>query len=74
MDKAVLGPLMMSKIDALTDEQKKDRSAVFEALADAVITHVSTTAQISGVCVGLAAPPGGGPVTGTAVLPPGSIT
>jgi hypothetical protein len=37
-----------------------------------VVLHIQTNAQISGPCVGLAN--GGGPVTGVAVIPPGSIT
>jgi len=74
MDKTVLGPLLKTKIHALSDEDAANPDKVFEAMADAFIEHVSTAAQISGVCTGLAAPSGGGPVTGTAVLPPGSIT
>lgn len=40
----------------------------------AFISHIRTNAEINGVCVGLTSAPGGGPVTGAAVLPPGSIT
>jgi hypothetical protein len=81
MSKTVLGPLMKSKIDALSDEDKADRDKVFEALADAVITHISTTAQIAGIIVtvvsvsGVTTGPGvSGPGAGTGIAPPGSIT
>lgn len=69
----VLGPLMQGNIDALTDIQKKDRGAVFKALAAAVIQHIQTTATLSGlIVVGTSAT--GGPVTGTATGAPGSIS
>lgn len=74
MSKTVLGALIKSKMDALSDEDKADRSKTAEAIADAVITHIAAAAVINGLAVGLAAPPGGGPVTGTLVMPPGSIT
>jgi hypothetical protein len=75
MSAEVLGPLIQSKMDALTDEQKADRAQTFKAMAEAFIQHVSTAAQITGVLgPGLATPPGGGVVAGTVVLPPGSIT
>lgn len=41
----------------------------------AFLSHIRTNAQITGVAgVGLVAPPGGGPVTGSVILLPGSIT
>lgn len=41
---------------------------------NAFFAHITTNAQINGVAgVGLVAPPGGGPVTGAVILPPGSI-
>lgn len=70
---SVLATLMRSKMDALTDDQKADRDASYNALASAVVEHIQAAAQIAGVCVGLTSAPGGGPVTGTATLPPGSI-
>lgn len=55
----VLGPLMQGHIDALSNEQKKDRGAVFKAFAAAVVEHIQSAA----VVVGTSAT--GGPVTGT---------
>jgi hypothetical protein len=76
MNKTVLGALMVAKVDALSDSDKADKTKTFEALAEAVILHITQAAVISGTCVGLIAPPGtgGGPVTGVASLPAGSIT
>lgn len=76
MNKTVLGALMKSNIDALSDSSKQDREAVFEALADAVISHIQTTAAITGIIVASVAgvtPGGGVSGPGTAVAPPGSI-
>jgi hypothetical protein len=73
MDPTVLAALMRQKIDALSDRDKADRNKTYEALADAVITHIRAAAQISGAAgVGLIAPSGA--VTGSVILPPGSIT
>ena len=73
MSADILGPLIQSNIDALTDDQKKDRPTVFKAMAGAIIAHIQTNAQIAGLAVGLVAPPSGGPVTGTLTVAPGSI-
>lgn len=73
MDADALGALMKANVDALSDEAKADRSQTYKALAAAVIQHIQTAAQISGACTGLTSAPGGGPVVGVAVLPPGSI-
>ena len=74
MSKTVLGPLLKAAIQSLSPEDSVNGDKIYEAMAGAIIDHIKTAAQISGVCVGLVAPPGGGAVTGTAVLPPGSIT
>jgi hypothetical protein len=51
------------------------RTEIRAAGISALFAHFSANAQINGVAaVGLVAPPGGGPVTGAVVLPPGSIT
>lgn len=75
LSKTVLGPLLKNAIQGLSDEDSRDPDKLFEAMAGAIIDHIHAAASITGVCVGLVAPPGvaGGPVTGTAVLPPGSI-
>jgi hypothetical protein len=81
MDGNVLGALMMSKIDALTDVQKANRASVFAELGAAVVEHIQAFAQVSGIVVTVASvslvTPGvgaSGPGTGTGVAPPGSIS
>lgn len=37
---ATLGSLIKSNIDALTDEQKKDRDELFRAMGEAIIAHI----------------------------------
>lgn len=74
MDKTVLGPMLKAAIQSLSPEDSVNGDKVYEAMAGEIIQHIKDAAQISGACTGLAAPSGGGPVTGTAVLPPGSIT
>lgn len=54
MSAEVLGPLLKGNIDALTDEQKKDRSAVFEAMAAAIITHIQSAGIVNVTVVGTA--------------------
>lgn len=72
MDGDVLGLAMKAAVDGLSDDQKKDRDAVFKAMGGAVVEHIQTLGQLSGlVVVGTSAT--GGPVTGTATGPPGSI-
>ncbi len=75
MNGDLLGKELMAAIDALSDEQKKDRAAVFKAMGGAFVKHVHLNAGIVAVTVlpGLATGPGGGPVAGALSLPPGSI-
>ena len=73
MNADALAELIETKMDALSDEEKADRKKTYKVFAAAVIEHIQAAASISGVAAGLAAPPGGGPVTGTLVVPPGSI-
>lgn len=78
-----LSALIETKMDAaiqaagqppLSADARKGRKAMIDAIAAAVIEHIKAAAQINGVAaVGLVSPPGGGPVTGTVILPPGSI-
>lgn len=76
MNKTVLGALIKSKVDlvaaATPEGSPVDRVALFEAIADAVITHITTAATItvtvasvSGVTVG---PGVSGPGVGTATI------
>lgn len=71
MSADILGSLIQGNIDALSDEQKKNRPEVFKAMAAAIITHIQSAAGISGVATGLAN--SGGPCVGTLVVAPGSI-
>jgi hypothetical protein len=72
MSADILGPAMKGAIDALTDEQKKDRDAVFKAMAGAIVQHIQTTATLVGLVV-VGTSVSGGAVTGTATGAPGSI-
>ena len=65
LSKTVLGPLIKSKIDAVAD--KTNRDDLFEAIADAVIEHITSAGvvnvvSVSGVTTGGAS---SGPGTGT---------
>ena len=71
MSADILGPAMKGAIDALTDDQKKDRDAVFKAMAGAIVQHIQSAAIVTATVVGESAT--GGPVTGTATGGPGSI-
>jgi hypothetical protein len=56
-------------------EVEQMRQEVLEAEHNALFAHISANAAIAGAAgVGLVAPPGGGPVTGSVILLPGSIT
>lgn len=70
----ILGPAIMKAIDDLSDDDKKDRSKVFKAMAGAIVLHIQSNAGIvAGPILGLATAPGGGPVAGAATLAPGFI-
>jgi hypothetical protein len=71
MSADILGPAMKGAIDALSDDQKKDRDAVFKAMAGAIVEHIQTAASVTALVVGSSV--SGGPVTGTATGGPGSI-
>lgn len=73
MSKTVLGPLLKASIHGLSDDDARNPDKVFEAMADAIIQHIQTAAQISGVATGLATTGPVIPVAGTLVMPPGSI-
>lgn len=47
MTKEALGAAMQGAIDALSDDQKKDRKAVFEAMAGAIIEHIQLNMVIT---------------------------
>jgi hypothetical protein len=77
----VLGELIKGNIDALTDDQKKDRDLLFKAMGAAIVSHIETAAQISGIIVTVVSVAGvtvgagvSGPGTGTGTAPPGSIS
>lgn len=72
LSKTVLGPLLKSKIDALSDNDKRDRDMVFEAMADAIITHIVSAGLVTVVVASVTGvTPGGGasgPGTGTGTI------
>ena len=62
-----LGLAIKSAVDALTVEQAADREELFKAMGNAIVTYITTNAQVvvasvSGVTAGVAA---SGPGTGT---------
>ncbi len=73
MSPDLLGAAMLSKMDALTDAEKADRSKTFKALAEAVIEHIQNYASVAVPAAGLieTTPGGPAPVTGAAT---GTIT
>jgi hypothetical protein len=67
---AVLGALIQSSIDSLSDEEKRDRQKLFKAMGDAIIAHLLATApNVAVVSVSLVTPGVGvsGPGTGTLI-------
>lgn len=67
-----LGDAMKAAVDALSDAQKQDRSAVFRAMGTAIVTYITTNAvvavnvaSVSGVTPG---PSPSGPGTGTGTI------
>lgn len=74
MSKEVLGPALKAAMDGLTNDEKRDRDKIFLALADAVIKHLQTFGEVQAtVLPGLTTAPGGGPVTGVLIVPPGGV-
>lgn len=74
MSKTALAGAMITAMDKLSDADKADRRKTFEALAEAIIDHIKAHAQINGAAgLGLTSV-SGGPVSGTVILLPGSIT
>jgi hypothetical protein len=58
MDKVTLGTLIKTKVRALSAAEAQDPDLLFQALADAIITHLQTSAQVTGSSAT------GGPVVG----------
>lgn len=71
---SALADLIEGKFPELAEQAAKDaRKAVLTAIAEAVVEHINSAAEINGVvAVGLTSATGG-PVTGSAILPPGSV-
>jgi len=64
---SVLGALIKSNIDALSDADKQDRDKLFETMGNAIVSHITGNAvvnviSVSGVTAGGAS---SGPGTGT---------
>ena len=58
MNKDTLGALIKTKVDALSDTEKQTDIKVWSAVADAIISHIKTNAEIgaltqSGITVSL---------------------
>lgn len=47
LDGDTLGDLMKAAVDALADEDKADRVAVFRAMGGALVAHVQTSAVVN---------------------------
>lgn len=74
MDPQGMADLMESFMPLLEEAAARAaRKQALVALAKGIVGHIQTSAQIAGPCIGLTSPPGGGPVTGTALIGPGSI-
>lgn len=77
LDASALADLMDEKAQALNPlsdpAARAGRKRMFTAVAESVVEHFKAAAQISGTAgVGLTSATGGA-VTGTVILPPGSI-
>ena len=46
MDKDILGTLIKAKVDLLSDSEKKVDIKVWSAVADAIISHIKSNAEI----------------------------
>lgn len=64
MSASVLGPALKAAMDGLSDPT--DRDELFEALAQAIITHITTSATIVTSTGG--ASPGAAVLPGTAII------
>lgn len=67
----VLGDLMKANVDvvvaaATAAQEAPDRSLIFEAMGNAIVAHITANALV--LPTALAAPSGGGPVTGTGTI------
>lgn len=65
MDGNALGDAMKAACDALTPEQKRDRTEVFHALGTAIVTYLQANATVNGLATGVQGGAGTAPVTGT---------
>lgn len=76
MNKDTLGLLIKTKVDALSDTEKQTDIKVWSAVADAIISHIKTNAEIgsltqSGITV---SPPSAVITQGTTVSATGKIS
>ncbi len=63
----VLGLLMLANVNALSEAQKRDRTAVYRALGSAIVDHITANAVVTVASVTLVQPGLGssGPGAGT---------
>lgn len=68
MDKTILGTLINTKLSTLSESEKRNSNKVWEAVADAIISHIKENAELASLPVsGITISPG-------AVLTQGSTT
>ncbi len=72
MNGNALGDALLAAVDALSTSDKANRQKVFRALGSTIVSYIQTNASINGV-VGVGLSTGTGPVTGTLIVPSGSI-
>ena len=76
MDKNILGALIKTKVDALSDTEKQTDIKVWTAVADAIISHIKSNAEISSLtqCGISVSPPSSVLTQGTTITAIGKIS
>jgi hypothetical protein len=75
MDKDTLGTLIKTKVDALSDTEKQTDIKVWSAVADAIISHIKSNAEIGALTQsGITISPGAVITQGTTVQSTGKIS
>ncbi len=47
LDKTALGSLIKANLDTLSDEEKRDDIKVWTEVADAIVTHITSMAEVN---------------------------
>jgi len=75
MNKTTLGSLINSKLNVLSEEEKRNNTKVWEAIADAIISHIKDEAEISSLTQsGITISPGAVITQGSTVSAKGKIS